>query len=239
MKTYLGSEDFTKHSENFRTVRKGLTQVERLHKDAIRRRDESATDTIARLHYFMIGLLAEAHLRKIIGDPNGFNGRERSTLARARSKLDQWTLTVELAFRRHYSIPLHLEVDDGSARAGVADQLALLNDLLTKDLAPVIEDRNKTAHSQWAWHLNSKETGFVGPARPPLNYSELFMRTKLIIEIGNLVNVLTLSEWTFQRDFNAHMQKIGEAQRGLDGRFFGEFVRRLRAKADQRAGPTE
>lgn len=239
MKSYLGSEDFTKHSQDFRAVRKALTQVERLHKDAIRKGDVAATDTLARLHYFMIGLLAEAHLRKIIGDPNGFNDRERFALVRARSKIDQWTMAVDLAFRRHYGIPLHLGVDDSSAKAGVADQLALLNDLLTKDLAPVIEDRNKTAHSQWAWHLNTKETAFVEPARPPLNYSALFMRTKLILEIGNLVNVLTLSEWTFQRDFDAHIQRIGEARQGLDGQYYGEFVRRLHAKADRQAGRTE
>jgi len=61
------------------------------------------------------------------------------------------------------------------------------------------------------------------------------LRTKLILEIGNLVNVLTLSEWTFQRDFDIHMQKIQQARLGLDGSYYNEFVRRLRAKVDRHA----
>ncbi len=71
-------------------------------------------------------------------------------------------------------MPVHLDIDDASTSAVVAAQYALVSRLLTNDLATVIEDCNKTAHAQWRWHLNSKETAFVGAAPEPLNYSALF-----------------------------------------------------------------
>jgi hypothetical protein len=41
--------------------------------------------------------------------------------------------------------------------------------LLNSHLSLVIGDRNKTAHAQWVWFLNSKETGFVGAANDLLS----------------------------------------------------------------------
>jgi|SRR5450755_760343 hypothetical protein len=229
--SYLGSPDFTKHSENLVAVRKGLVQVERLHKQTIRAGASEATSTIARLHGLQIGLVAEAAIRKIVADPNGFNDRERVYLRNARSRIEMWRVAIELAFRHHFSVPLRLEIDAQTTNATTAAQFSTLLDLINNDLAPVIEDRNKVAHAQWAWHLNSKEKGFTGPASAPLNYSALYSRSRLIDAIGQIVNVLTLSGVTFQRDYNDLINKVQQAQLGLDGGSYQKFVKDLLAKS--------
>ncbi len=91
----------------------------------------------------MVGMLAEAHLRKIVSDPNGFNAKERRLLSQERSQLDRWLRAVELAFRRHYSIPIHLDITSPTATAVASGQYASLNGLLRNDLKDVIQDRNK------------------------------------------------------------------------------------------------
>jgi hypothetical protein len=238
-RTYASSVEFSRHSDNLRAVEKGLTQVERLHKQAIRASYEPSIDTLARLQYLTIGIMAEARLRKIAADPNGFNDRERELIRQTRSQLDKWLLAVELAFRRHHRVPIHLDVDAHTTSAVTEGQYRLIRDLLRNDLASVIEDRNKTAHAQWLWLLNSKETNFTGPAAAPYNYSALLARSNLIRSIGDLINTLVLSEVTFQRDYAKYVGLINVARGQLDGSYYPTFVARMMAnvRAPSTSGP--
>jgi len=77
---------FRRHSENLRAVKAGRKQAERAHKSAIRRADAAAIGFTARIHQLLIGLLAEAQLRVIVNDPDGFNDKERRLLMQERSQ---------------------------------------------------------------------------------------------------------------------------------------------------------
>ena len=147
---------FHKHSENLRAVRVGLIQAERAHKAAIRHGDAAATEFLGRMHQLMIGVLAEAELRKIISDPAGFNSKEQNLLGQERSQLSRSLHTVEMAIRRHYFVPLHIEIDDTNTTTGMTVQYQAIFGILKNDLAIIIEERNKLAHAQWRWLLNSK-----------------------------------------------------------------------------------
>lgn len=224
------SHPFRKHSENLRAIKAGLTQAERAHKSAIRRVDEPATDFAARMHQLMIGLLAEAQLRTIMSDPSGFNSKEQRLLSRERNQLDRWLRSVEFALRRHYAVPLHLEIDDANTAAGISVQHQTIIDILRNDLAPIIEDRNKLAHAQWTWLLNNNETDFRGPAATPLNYLGSKRRGDLIIQIANLVHALAVSEPTFQRDYAKIYREITTLQANINGNDYPDFVKELRTK---------
>jgi hypothetical protein len=221
---------FRRHSENLRAIKAGLVQAERAHKDAIRRADSPAIGFTARIHQFMIGLLAEAQLRAIVSDPDGFNSKEQRILAQERSQLDRWLRSVEFAVRRHYSVPLHLEIDDTNTTTGVSGQYEAITDLLKNDLAPVIEDRNKVAHAQWKWLLNSKESDFKGLADPSFNYLAAKRRGDLIVQIASLVHALAVSEPTFQRDYREIYGKIIAIKADINGRDYPDFVKELRAR---------
>jgi hypothetical protein len=177
-----------------------------------------------------VGLVAEALLRKIIADPAGFNSRERTLLSQERSQLDRWKRAVDLAFRRHYAVPIHLDVDTTSAGANAASQHKSVIDLLEHDLAEIIEDRNKIAHGQWSWLLNSKETSFKGAAALPLNYREIQARSKLVREIEALIRDLVISEPTFSRDYTRRYAKIQELKRTLDGADYDDLVKDIKRR---------
>ena len=125
---------YRKLTENARLVAKGLVQAERSHKAAIRSGQVVAIDFAARVHHMTVGLLAECLLRTTIADPAGFNDRERKLLSQERSQLDRWKRAVDLAFRRQYGIPLHLDIDAVSAGPLLASQHADVQDLLDNDL---------------------------------------------------------------------------------------------------------
>jgi hypothetical protein len=217
---------FRRHAENLAAVKKGLVQVERLHRDAIRWNRLAEIETVSRLHALVIGMLAEAKLRAITWDPDGFNDRERHALL-ADSQIVRWQRTVEAAFRRHFSVPFHRDLDQFTIGARPAQQYHDLIQLLTDRLEPVISDRNKTAHGQWLWHLNSKETQIARHADPTPNYSALRARSSVINSIGDLVHVLAVSEPTFSRDYATVLSRIDSLVPQLDGKGYPAYVAQL------------
>lgn len=219
---------FRRHSANVAAVKKGLRPLERLHRAAIRKGDQPAIQTLARFHMLGVGLMAEAQLRAILWDPTGFNQRERDLLRNVSGQLSRWSATVEYAFRRHFSVPVHRDLDRFVLGQGPFDQFHAVLAILNSHLSVVIHDRNKTAHAQWAWHLNSKETSFVGPAPSPLNYRAIKARSDLIENIGKLVHVLAVSEPTVQRDFTAISSEINRLATLVDGNDYAAYVRELR-----------
>jgi hypothetical protein len=223
------SHIYRRLSENLRAAEQGLTQAERLHKNTIRRNDGPAVEFAQRMHQLMVGMSAEAALKKIIVDPAGFNAKERAILLKD-SQLNRWVKAVELAFRRHYSVPFHLEIDSTTVDSRVAEQFQDVIRILEEDLAEVIEDRNKIAHAQWKWLLNAKETTITGSAPPPLNYLAIRSRSKAIKAIAGLIYDLVVSEPTFQRDYDIHYGKIIEAQLGFEGADYAQFVAELHSR---------
>lgn len=221
---------YEKHTQNHRSVKRGLTQAERAHKTAIGGGNTVAVEFAARVHHMMVGLLAEASLRKIAWEPGGFNDRERTLLSQERTQLSRWTRAVELGFRRHYAVPVHLDIDANSVGSTVASRYATVIDLLNGDLAEVIEDRNKLAHGQWAWVLNSKETDFVRAAAPPLNYRAIETRSKIVGCLAALIQDLTISEPTFQRDYETHYEEIEKLRTRLAGPDYADLVAQLQAR---------
>ncbi|MFG1952336.1 hypothetical protein [Micromonospora sp. NPDC048830] len=225
------SPEFERHSENLAAIGRGLTQIERAHKHAIRRNDSAAVETLARLHTLMLGVMAEARLRKIVADPNGFNERERQLIWRVNTQVGRWLEAVELAFRRHYSVLTHLAVDESSLGAPVFARFQEVRGLLSGDLQPVIEDRNKDAHGQWVWRLKSrKENEFQSDRAPlPLNYCAIESRRRVIVVIGELVHLLVVSQPGFDRHYAALMKRLDESRPRLQGAEYPQFVNQLRA----------
>jgi hypothetical protein len=142
------------HSENLAEVRKFLLQIERIHKNAIRRNSQPEILALSRTQFLTIGIEAEAILRKIVADPTGFNDIERDAIWSARSKIDQWLKVLELAFRRHYRVLLHHPLNSALAPITLS-RYEQLSAVIDDHVRPIVEQRNKIAHGQRVWHLKS------------------------------------------------------------------------------------
>lgn len=226
------SVEFTQHSENLAAVRKSLTQVERAHKNAIRIGDVEQATALERLHFFTIGVLAEATLRKVVTDPIGFNNREREIIWRVKVQVDRWLEALELAARRHYGVLIHDPVNSQSIGVAECARYSDVRSVLSSDLRVVIEDRNKIAHGQWVWHLKSQQENQFkkDPAPPSPNYSSLRAQSALITNIGELVHLFATSEPAFNREYARLMNAIGEAKSRLAGSEYAGLVIQLRSR---------
>lgn len=233
------SANFSKNSDNLRAVDKSLIQIERAHKRAIRERDRPALIAMRRLHLLLVGVRAEASLRKIIEDPTGFNDRERNLIWKNRSQQDRWVATVDFAARRHYQVPMHLDVVD-VAPAAVASRIDALKNLIEGDLSPVITDRNRLAHGQWVWQLKSRsDDNFIEAQESfDFNYCEIDCRNRILKNIYRVVSVLAVSEPTFDRDFSAIVSEIEQDRERIDGDDYEEFATQLRMSLPLMRGNT-
>ncbi|TRV81986.1 hypothetical protein FKN01_01465 [Streptomyces sp. 130] len=229
------SHPFRKHSQNLTALTSGLRQAERMHKQMIRQGNEPAVSFSARMHSLMIGMIAEARLKKIIYDPQGFNERERKLIGRERSQIGQWVLAVDCAFRRQYEVAMHLEIADLADTIAVSRYAEIIQ-MLKGDLAPIIEGRNKVAHGEWVWEERSKE-GTFRQARRPLNYLEIKRRGQLIDSLAEMIHILIVSEPTFQRDFDDLYKRIDAIRPNIDGTDYTNFAIGLRASVRKRPGP--
>ncbi len=83
--SFATSPEFRKHSANVAEIRRSLKQIERIHRATLRSAGKAVLDPLAdvaeatacrRMHHLLIGVLAEATLRKIspirrADSPNG------------------------------------------------------------------------------------------------------------------------------------------------------------------------
>lgn len=226
---YPISPTFLRHTENLRAVAAALTQLERAHKLAIREHDQPSEHALRKVHTLLLGVYAEARLRKILDDPTGFNDRERGLIWLERSQDRRWVSAVDFAARRHYGVLSHQSLD-AVLPARALQRVESVIDLLGSDLAPIITDRNKLAHGQWVWQLKSRseDSFLINQASYDYNYVALRARYRLLDAIGQLVNVLCVSEPTFDRDFDSLMRKIDQAKSELDGAGYADLVAQLR-----------
>lgn len=231
--SYPTSAEFRKHSANLKAVTAALVQIERAHKRAIREADQPSELATRKIHTLLLGVYAEARLRKIIEDPTGFNDRERELIWLEKRQDKRWLSTVDFAARRHYGVLAHQSLNEVLSIVALA-RVEDVSAILRRDLAPVITDRNRIAHGQWVWQLKSRsENQFtVDQSNFDYNYVALRARFRLLDLIGRLVNVLCVSEPTFDRDFSSLMQKIDEVKKDLDGSNYSTFASQLRARSE-------
>lgn len=221
------SVPFSHHSENLAEIRSTLKQIERLHKAEVRRTGSAKTPNqaqpsvaaIRRVHLLIVGILAEAILKKVIADPTGFEDPERREIWSKSSQEEQWKATVNLAFRRHFAVAASVILDEASLGKAPNDQRELLLSLISKQLSPVITDRNKIAHANWVWQLKSKTNDqFIQTPRnhAHYNYSKISSLRSLVQALGDLIHVLAVSEPTFQRDYDQQISLISKCAAEID-----------------------
>ncbi|UYM07520.1 hypothetical protein [Solicola gregarius] len=229
MSEFPSSRNFSRHCDNLNEVLRTITQIARTHKRAIRERDAPAELALRKVHTLMIGVFAETRLRKIIDDPTGFNAHERRVIWRHSSQDGRWRSSVDLAARKHWSVPTGAELRLALPQPA-RDRVLNVLSLLRGELAPIITHRNKLAHGQWVWQLKSQsDDQFLStPHDLDYNYAAIASRQKTLEFIARLVHVLCVSEPTFDRDFDHIASDIRAEQSRLDGSDYDAFAETLR-----------
>jgi len=224
------SNIYTYHVENLRELEKALANVGRLAKDEIAKRDsQNSLRSLLRLYTFLIGAWAECRLKKLLHEEYGFSAAERRAIESAKSQHKMWSKAVEHAFRKHYNIP-HGDLNRsslGDIKAAYFDELLAS---LNNELRILIEIRNKLAHGQWRFPLNSSGTNIQIEKEQLISRENLLtlkIKSKLIGKIADAVHDLVVSPSTFERDFDNHFSRLSQARMDLTRRSYEKYRDKL------------
>ncbi|MGR3301870.1 MAG: hypothetical protein ACUZ8I_05135 [Candidatus Scalindua sp.] len=217
------------HVANLRSIEIALNNTALSARQAISEENQPATASFIRLYALLIGVWAEARLRKLLYERSGFTEDERKRVLTQTSQLEQWQKLVEVAFRKHYGIP-QAQLTSNSLPFTAHARYASLVNILDNYLRVVIEVRNKLAHGQWIYPLNN-EGNDVEPNKYTLlnkeNLPSLQYKKSLLSSLADIVHNLVVSLPTFERDFDSNYSRITNTKNNLINRNYEKYVAML------------
>lgn len=232
------------HVTNIHSIEIALKHSALVARNAIAEQNKPAIKSFVSLNAFLLGAWAENRLRKLLYENNGFNAVERTTILSQSAKIDQWIKLIELAFRKHYNIP-QAPLNDINLPFTANARYIVLLDILDKDLRSLIEIRNKLAHGQWVYPLNSDETDIEQGKYQLLNHENLLSlqyKKSLLISLSDIIHDLVVSLPTFERDFDKNYKRITSTRSNLVKRSYVKYSQQLiekRARGIQRRKNTQ
>ena len=226
------SKDLYKcHVANLRSVSHGLDHVFRSARDAIARNDQRVIDTHIRLLLFLLGVWSEVRLLKILYEFNGFSQAQRKRISKA-TALDRWLLAVELAFRKHYSIP-KAALRPPQLPSTAYLRFTTLTETLNNELSEIITMRNKLAHGQWRYPLNDAMNRVVSDRMRALrqeNVLSLICKRNLVEILCQIVHDLIVSRPTFEEDWDKHYGRFEQTRTNIERKKYNKWASQTRAR---------
>ncbi len=219
------------HTANLRALKAAKSQIAPLARAAIATRRQAELSSLLKLYAFLVGAWAEVRLQKVVHEPKAFSDDERSLILGKSTQLDQWKTLAETAFRKHYAIGGSSSMKNlpFTPRSRFEAILSLFNN----ELKTVITVRNKLAHGQWEFALNGNndaiEPGMMAELRKE-NFLSLQFKDDLIGCIAEIVNTLSVSRETFERDFDALFSSLEQLQSNLKNRQYAKYEAMLVAR---------
>lgn len=220
------------HVKNLRAIDSALVQMARRYRNAIACESKAEIDIYKRLYALILGAWAECKLSKTLFEPAGFSDSERSSIEGASSHLERWHKLVEVAFRKHYSIP-KAALTEFTLDHSSFSRLSTIKDILDNVLGDVITLRNKLAHGQWVYPLNSDCNDVSQIQMNALrteNILTLQFKHTILSNLLDAVSDLAVSLPTFERDFNLHFKLITNARINLATRNYAKYAKQMQEK---------
>lgn len=213
------------HVANLRSLEIAIGNTSISARKAISEENIPAVESFTRLYAFLLGAWAETRLHKLINENGAYNDQNKEIIFSQRTQLDQWHKTIEVSYREYFTVPrasLSLENIPHTA----FHRLNTLTSILNEDLKSVIEVRNKLAHGQWVYPLNSSCTNVEADKYRLINNENLLslqFKKSLITTLADIVHDLAVSLPTFERDFDNHFRRIVATRNNLRTRSYEKY----------------
>jgi len=219
------------HVKNLRELETAINNVSRLARSAIASNDPSKSlQSLVRLYALLIGCWAETRLKKLLYERSAFSQNERKDILLDKPQIEQWKRLVDKAIRKHHCVAENTKITKISIGVASFARYEILHEVLDKELAIVIQIRNKLAHGQWIYPLNIGETGVNADFYQKINnenFLTLQFKFALVKHLAELIHDLVVSPKTFQRDFDPHYRKLEQARINLQRRKYEKYKNNL------------
>lgn len=219
------------HVENLRGLDKAIKDIEYVTKDSIRSENSRQNlESFKRIYAFLIAAWAETRLNKILSEKHTFSDEFIRIIGKEKTQLGKWLKAVELAFKQYHNILLDEDLTANNTNERHFKRFNALKSVLENELKAVIEVRNKLAHGQWLFPLNSRlnrVSSDICQALNNENHLSLIFKFQIIKNLSDIVHDLIVSRPTFERDFDNIFDKLETAQTNLVNRKYEDYVQKL------------
>ena len=223
------------HTKNLQSVRRGLDMAGRAAKDSVSRGNEAEEESYTRVYALTLGIWAEARLAKLLHEPGGLTDLERNQILSFDQQIERWLQLVEHVFRKHYQVrrgTLSISTLPHSAWSRFDALCSILRD----DLRSTITFRNKLAHGQWQYALNSRGDAIATVETAALRQDNILIlqqKRQIIEHLTNAIHDLVVSKATFERDFDKNYSFLINATERSRNLSFPAYRRRMREKYER------
>lgn len=217
------------HVKNNHSVEIALKNASLAARKAIAEENVPGTKSFVSLYAFLLGAWAENRLKKLLYESPGLTANERNLVSVKSSQFEKWEKLIEVVFRKHYQVPA-AALDDSSLPFTAAARYKALNEILNQDLKSVIEIRNRLAHGQWVYPLNSDENDIEQGKYQALNQENiaaLQYKKSMITSLADIAHDLVVSLPTFERDFDKHFKQTSNTRKNLKNRSYQKYAENL------------
>lgn len=220
------------HVANLRSLEIAIGNTSISARKAIAEENLPAVESFTRLYAFLLGAWAETRLHKLINENGAYNEQNKEKIFSQRTQLDQWYKTIEVSYREYFSVP-RASLSQENIPHTAFHRLNTITSILNEDLISVIEVRNKLAHGQWVYPLNSTRTSVETDKYRLINNENLLSlqyKKSLITALADIVHDLAVSLPTFERDFDNHYRNIVATRNNLRNRSYDDYREGLVSK---------
>ncbi|RWQ33949.1 MAG: hypothetical protein EOS20_23625 [Mesorhizobium sp.] len=229
----LSAPDLYKaHVLNLKAVQAGIAHTERELRAALARQDAPSANTLIKILLLLTGAWAECRLKKLLYEPSGFDNIARREIFDKRSQIESWQASLELGYRKRYNVP-KAKLSERTLKPTALMRYRALADVISGELAPVIEMRNTLAHGQWSRPLNSEGTDISGSMISAIKKENaLSVRFKLLLleSLAMIIHDLVASPNAFERDYDRHFERIVSTKRNLETRSYDKWKAEMISK---------
>jgi hypothetical protein len=221
---------FKCHVENLRSVKRAVASLEHPLKNAVSRQHQNEEDALTKLYALLVAAKLECRLQKLLYQPDGFDESLRAQVLAEDTQLDRWLRAIAVAFQFQYNVRA---LSEETLKFTAWSQYRELTKLVQEDLRPIIELRNKLAHGQWEYSLNSTGTGVAQDQMrdlKTLNFTRIRLQSALADYICDDIHELVVARDARARNFDQHYNRILETRRNLEVQSHERWSEMMRRK---------
>ncbi len=223
---------YVEHCQNLLEVENGIKRVELDLRHYISVEDSKNEYTYTKILSQLITCWTEVRILKLIYEDRAFTQAEIDLIiptrpARPATLEDKWKNAMKIAISKAYGLNINLDIESqlyGDILISYRD----ITKLISEDLVPSIEIRNRIAHGQWkiafTGSLRSISTDLTAKIFAE-NIVSLQMKQNILTGLALLIHDLAVSPPTFERDFRTNYNKIKSNKENLHKRSYIDYKR--------------
>ena len=219
------------HCENLRRVEFGIQQVQRDLRLHIARQNSTAEVAYTRMLSYLVVCWTEASLIKLLNEPGLFKPKEVEAILKKRTLESRWKSCLETAARKRFRIPKKPIISSlpFTHRAYYKELVRIISE----ELLPSIEVRNRVAHGQWQYAFTTDLSAFSPDITAIMHKDNILtiqLRVKVLKTMASIIGDYCRSPQVAARDFDKKYHVVEQQIQNMHHRDYSDYKIKMRDK---------